>query len=265
MGNPRDDQRSIEDLVNAALCETDEDAVWDCIAALHWRGTVEVLLRAAALGSSPCARERQLAADIVGQLGLPDRTFPAESADVLWGILTQEQDAGVLRAILIAFSHLKDPKIIEVAHTYVRHPDPDVRHAAVHALTGYDDPRAIDFLIELTKDSETHVRDWATFGLGTQLDVDTPQIRAALFERLTDTDDITRAEAQVGLARRGDQRVVAFLAPALTAPSVGSLSLEAAEAIASPALRQHLIALRGRSDIKPTLLQSAIDACTLST
>lgn len=69
----KDDHRPVDVLVNAALTETDEEARWNIVAALHWRGTREVLEWAEQLCHSRCPEERRLAADILGQLGVPDR------------------------------------------------------------------------------------------------------------------------------------------------------------------------------------------------
>jgi HEAT repeat protein len=55
----------------------------------------------------------------------------------------------------------------------------------------------------LTQDTAPEVRDWATFALGTQIDLDTSEIRDALAARLNDPDEVTRAEAATGLSRRG--------------------------------------------------------------
>ena len=41
-------------------------------------------------------------------------------------------------------------------------------------------------LIELSNDTQGDIRDWATFGIGTQTDLDNKQIRAALSARLND-------------------------------------------------------------------------------
>ena len=56
--HPRDDPRSVGELISAILSGPDEDPAWDAIGALHWRGTHEVLDRAVRLCRSPCAVER---------------------------------------------------------------------------------------------------------------------------------------------------------------------------------------------------------------
>ncbi len=66
-------------------------------------------------------------------------------------------------------------------------------------------------LIELSADSDFDVRNWATFGLGTLIDLDTPEIREALRQRLDEEDDELRGEAFVGLAKRGDTACIAPL------------------------------------------------------
>jgi HEAT repeat protein len=88
---------------------------------------------------------------------------------------------------------------------------------------GHDEPLAIQSLIELTKDEDARVRDWATFALGQQVDADTPSLRDALIERLTDSDDDARGEALIGLARRGDRRLIPALIDELESESVGTL------------------------------------------
>jgi HEAT repeat protein len=91
---------------------------------------------------------------------------------------------------------------------YIGHADSRIRYWVTHALTAMnEDERSIEGLILLTKDSDVDVRDWSTFGLGSQTEQDTPAIREALVARLMDTDLIVRGEALVGLAKRQDKRV----------------------------------------------------------
>ena len=225
------------ELISFLLRGPDEDAYWDAVWALQWRGTREVLYRAVGLCRSPCAVERRAGADILAQLGTPGRTFSEECLRVLLAMLEDEKDPVVIRSILVALSHKGRPEAVAHASRYYSHADPNVRHAVVFALMGHEDPGALRALVGLTRDPEASVRHWATFALGTQVEaVDTPELRDALVARLTDTDDDTRAEAIVGLARRGDRRMLPALREELASGSVGRLAVEAAALIGDPGL-----------------------------
>lgn len=232
----RDDPRSIEELIRVALTVEDEDAAWEPVTILHYKGNREVLDAAARLCGSRVERERELGANILGQLGVPDRTFPSESFEILANMLRHESVPAVLESIGVALGHLRDRRAIPLLLPLLNHPDSDVRFGVVLGLTGHDAPDAIAGLIRLSRDEDAHVRDWATFGLGTQTDADTPDIRDALFTRTTDSDDDTRGEALVGLARRKDTRVIEPLIRELSSGCVGRLTIEAAEAIGDPRL-----------------------------
>jgi HEAT repeat protein len=127
---------------------------------------------------------------------------------------------------------------------------------------GQEDRVAVGTLIELTRDRKAHVRDWATFALGVQIEMDTPEIRQALVERLSDEDADTRAEAMVGLARRGDRRVLPALREELTSGSVGTLAVEAAALIRESHLHPLLVALQRWWDVDEELLREAINTCS---
>jgi HEAT repeat protein len=197
------DPRSTLDLINTALCEPDEDAQWDAVGVLHFRGNADALNAARILCRSGCEQERELGANILGQLGVPERTFPEESVAELLRMLQSETSARVIEAIAIALGHQGDPRAASELARFANHPGANVRYAVVHGLTGHIAPLAIATLIRLTKDPEPEVRDWATFALGTQIDLDTSEIREALAARLDDDDEDTRAEAIAGLSRRG--------------------------------------------------------------
>ena len=88
------------------------------------------------------------------------------------------------------------------------------------------------------------MRDWATFGLGRQLEVDTPAVRAALVERLFDTEGDTADEALVGLALRDDRRVISEILDRLSRPTVRYQVLVAAAELPDPSYRPVLLQLR---------------------
>jgi HEAT repeat protein len=262
--NPQDDPRTADELLLVALCDSDEDRAWEAICALHWRGTREILDRAVQLCTSDCAVERRTGAHILGQLGLPDRTFPGECLSTLLSMLATETRADVLRPIIVALSHLHQPESIAPVSRFRHHSEADVRHAVVLVLSGFAEPAAVAVLIELARDPVAHVRDWATFGLGTLLELDTPEIRTCLMERISDPDDNTRSEAIVGLAERRDRRVLPALRKELQSESVQPIVVEAAELLGDPQLYADLLALQTRWGVDDQQLANAIAACSRS-
>jgi HEAT repeat protein len=256
----RNDCRTTDEWITAALIapDRDEEGYWDVIGALHWRGSEELLNRAARLCQSYCPVERRVGADILAQLRVMERSFPKQCVDILLAMLRNEERPEVLDSILMALGHHCEPDAIRFVSPFRHHPHPGVRYAVVHALSGFDDPLALVALVELTHDEDSHVRDWATFGLGQQVDVDTPFLRDALFERLSDPDDDTRAEALIGLARRGDRRVVPALRNELRSEYVGTLAVESAALIADSQLYPALVELQAWWDVDPDLLQDAV-------
>jgi HEAT repeat protein len=236
---------SIDDLFSTALTgDREDDTAWKAVTKLHFLGTREVLERASALIKSTdpyrCAR----GADILGQLGClskdQNKTFVPERLHALLGVLNSEVDSLVLDSVIIALGHLRNPVGLHAVLPYSKHPSEDVRYAVAWALPGgLDDPEIIETLSLLMRDSDSDVRDWATFGLGTQSEADSSLIRNALFERLQDDDGDTRAEAAVGLAKRKDLRVLPVVLEELEREEYGVLYEEAAS---------HLL---GLDEVKP--------------
>lgn len=208
-------QRCLPDLFAAATDWTQEDGDgdWSAVFELHRLGSQQVLDWALVLLRSDDPRDRARAADVLGQLGSPDRTFPDICIGALVVLLERESDPMVLSSTAIALGHLDvlTPALVNLGG----HADRDVRFAVAWALGGRSEPDAISTLIRLTEDSDAEIRDWATFGLGTIGRVNTSEVRAALLRRLTDEDDDTRHEAVCGLARCRDVRVAQALKDAL--------------------------------------------------
>jgi methionyl-tRNA formyltransferase len=202
-------ERSIDELVRLATVEWDSDAEWaPNLSALAHRGDEEVLFRARAMAVDSDPRVRGVAAYVLGQLGTPSRTFPAESAAALEAMAAGEPDAEVLAAVAHGFGHLGEEYGLETLLRLSSHPEARVREGAATALAGRRDEQALAALIALSDDDEAEVRDWATFALGILAPQDTPELRDALVARLRDPDPQTRLEAVHGLAVRGDERAV---------------------------------------------------------
>lgn len=261
----RKDPRATHEFVTMALTEPDDNAAWAAVEMLHFRGTREVFDTARQLCASQCPRERTLGANILGQLGVPTRTFPKESVAVLLELLKGETDDGVLDAACIALGHTPDESAVPSLIRFKRHPNASVRFAVVFALAGYEDELAIKTKIDMSFDEDELVRDWATFGLG-RIDVDTPEIRAALLARIADADETTRGEALVGLARRRDQRAIEPLIKELERyhnAEHGDYSVEAAEEFADARLLRVLTRLKeSAADHNSTRFDEAIRRCS---
>jgi hypothetical protein len=184
----------------------------------------------------------------------------------LTAMLSLTGDPDVLIALARALHAAWNEAASAALLPFVAHPDERVRLAVTRALPGGPESpevkaRVADALIALSNDPSPKVRDWATFGLGVILDLDTPAIRETLRARLWDSDIDTQLEALVGLAERRDPLVLDLLSDKLCAETVDRLTVDAARAFADPVLLPPLLALRDRWDEDTALLERAIRAC----
>jgi HEAT repeat protein len=254
--------KNIETLIRAALNEEDENLVWKAIESLQCRGDREVLIAAQKLCEIPKLEERILGANILGQLGIPERAFPEGSVNTLLKTLESEQNEYVIASILIALSHYKDIRVIDPIVALKNHLNADIRYGVAVSLK-YETPLAISTLIELTSDEDRDVRNWATFSLGSMIDTNTEEIREALHKRLVEeeSDYEIFGEALVGLARRKDERVIAPLMQELLSDEVGELALEAAEEVGDPRLYPLLLKVKEWWNGSEYSLEEAIAKC----
>lgn len=283
---------SDERLIRHALRHWHADAGWRAIQALHLRGSPALLETITAMSTSPRARRRAVALAIAGQLmhRLPEKSdehgdpgnqgdhhdpasltpryeMHAESATqqlLLRGLADPHPD--VVRAAVLGLGHRPHGASVDALLRLASSTDRQMRWQVAVALGSYEEPEAIAGLIRLSADSSDDVRDWATFGLGSLRDDDSPEIRAALRRNLDDPDLDVRGEALVGLARRREDGLVERLIARLT-PDCHVYELDAAEALADPRLVGPLRALadaRTSGAADPywrERLQDALDAC----
>jgi HEAT repeat protein len=259
------DTRSTSEIIAAYIDgQRNEDATGS-LATVHYRGGPEEFRAGLELLSSTDPHERAAGADVLAQLGWRDRTFLEESVDALLRALRDPEDS-VVQSAIFALGHRESPRAITALLPFVEHRCADFRYAAVHGLMPHDTPIVVDALTKLLRDADRDVRDWATFTLGSQFESDSPALRAALRERVEDSDPEIRGEALRGLARRGDKTIAPAILRDLEGEFHGDWAVEAAALLGDSqflsALRDLHARLRGENAVYfRGSVESAIAAC----
>jgi hypothetical protein len=223
-----------EKLFFRLLNNKSDKTYWENIRELRSRDNVNVFDTCAKLIKSSKPNERIIGIDILAQLGLTPRPFYRESKKIFFEVLRKEKNPKALLSVLYAIGHnnekLKSDEITLLA-SFKGNTDEGVRQGLVSALLAVDNKLAIDTLIHLTSDKISHIRDWATFGIGTQIRKDNKDIRKALWARINDKDNDTRYEAIVGLANRKDKNIFDVIKTEFEKPNFGAALFEAISAI----------------------------------
>jgi HEAT repeats len=233
-------QRAVE-LGRAAASEQDYDAVWMLLEKVAQNGLASVPLGTAMLDAADPV-ERAVGCDL---LGLIAENLPAERAGIANALLSlgeTEQSEEVYWSLARAVGATAESRAVTLLTRLAGHSDADVRLQVALSLPKIwsQDVRAPEVLVltGLTADTDPDVRNWATFGLGTQLaKVDSPVVRAALWNRAEDDNPDVREEGICGLARRRDRRAAGLLAGLLAAEDgVHDLVFGAAAVLGAPDL-----------------------------
>jgi len=209
MNGPAEDPRSVAELFEA-VCRSDDEAASDALGALHYLGSREVFDQALLLLVSPDPKRRARAVDILGQLGIPDRSFPDECFTAVLPLLDDGAFA-VRSAAIHSLQHIDEERATPHILPFADHADEGIRLAVAQALGTIDMPASQRALLKLMRDVDPDVRNWATFGMGQLSEADTDEIREALNARLADDDGDVRYEVIIGLARRRDLRSLRYL------------------------------------------------------
>ena len=263
-------RKSTPELIRIALTLNDEEdnQGWAAISTLHERPTRNVFEAAKQLCASDDPIKRRTGIYILAQLGWPTRPFLEQTLEIFFHLIDTEQDSSVLSAIGSGLGHISpEPRKVTPLLKLKNHCDVLVRLDVVFGLLCEEDDLAIQALIELSTDEDEVVRDWATFGLGSQTELNTPQIREALYQRAIDFSDdgYASGEGLVGLVNRNDERVFALTLKRLQLSNPNTLVLEAAKVLADSRLYSALVKLRDDpeyGDFEKCYLEAAITACT---
>jgi HEAT repeat protein len=253
----------------AAIADLEDDGRWAIIRELHDRADRTAFDAVCELAGSADALERAVAVDVLGQIGSrAGRPFLEETLPLLIDA-SRDGHADVTAAAVTALGHLWDPRALPAIVRQAGHRSANVRSSVACAIPGAagdpPSPDAIGALIALSADPDAEARDWATFGLGSQLeDQDTEAIRDALAARLDDPDGDAAGEALLGLAHRRDPRALPALLARLD-DDPGNLIVEAAAALgaveALPALQRLKREGWQLDDPRPSVLDDALRAC----
>jgi HEAT repeat protein len=222
------------DKIFTRLLENKSDTTYrKNIQELHSRATEDVFAKCCELVKSSNQKDKIIGVDVLSQLEIDQPFRKEETLQILFKLLETEVSPKVLVSIFNAIGHrnyetLSDSNI-QVLSGYRNHANNDVRYNLVYALLCVDNPTAIETLIYLMNDKMSWIRDWATFGLGTQIDRDSEIIREALWKRVSDKHQEARFEAIVGLAKRKDIRVKEIINRELLNEEYGVLLFEAIE------------------------------------
>ncbi|GGD36439.1 HEAT repeat domain-containing protein [Flavobacterium orientale] len=223
---------SNEKLFDRILNNKSNENYWKYISELRKRKTKDIFEKSIELTKSEISKEKIIAINILAQFGYP-RLHQKEILKTYFNLLKTEKDKNVISSILYAIGHNNDnltEKQIDIVCSFKNHKSVNVRHGLVSAILTIDKTKPIITLIQLTKDKDSDIRDWATFGIGTQIETDNPIIRETLWKRINDSDENTRFEAIIGLAKRKDEKIKDVLKnELLKIDEFGSLILEAIE------------------------------------
>ena len=234
-----DASRMSEAEINALFARTltedpEDESRWDAIHTLRSASGRPIFDQAMAWCNSGDKRKQLSGVDVLAQIGKtaehPVTEYADESYPVIEALLLGNPSTKMKSSAIAALSHLESPAAIPLICSFRSDPNAEVRFSVAAAL-GYpfaNDPRAVETLIELMRDEDEDVRDWATFGLGVLGDADSPAIREALVERLGDSYPDAREEAVEALAKRKDLRVLPALLELLQAETMCDCAEEAA-------------------------------------
>ncbi|RKH73026.1 hypothetical protein D7X96_02955 [Corallococcus interemptor] len=245
---------SLSALELAAITLLELKGAWTlaALAALHERDRQEVFDAGVQLLRSASARERERGVGLLFYTGWPNSVNfeerRARGTEILLSALSTEQDVSVLQQMGRTLGHFEDIRSVRALLTLKDHPDARVRQGVVWGLRPHARhvSVALRTLLELSRDGDTSVRKEVLSGLSLVGEdaLDTPELRDAFFDRLSEEDAGIRAKALLGLARRKDPRAREPLRRELERRPVAIEAIEAVRYLEDASFLPLLLAVR---------------------
>ena len=139
---------------------------------------------------------RALSADLLGQLGTPERPYRSESIPIILRLL-KDEDNGVVLSSVVAVGHLAAVECVDQVVELSFSNDACVRSGVAFSLGRVDVQEAIDGLVFLSNDVSSDVREWVALSLGAHLG---HSDAVETLERLVEDEcDDVRSEARISL------------------------------------------------------------------
>jgi hypothetical protein len=209
-----------------------EKSYWENISELRKRKTKSIFEKSCQLVNSNIEKEKIIGIDILAQLGVTPRPFLKETMKLVFENLKKETNPKIIKSLLYAIGHNNEKlskSEISLICSFKNSSENIVRESLVFSLLGVENNEAIETLIFLSNDKIYYIRDWATFGIGAQIEITNDKIINALWNRINDKNRDTKDEAILGLAKRKDKRIKKIIEKELIKDKFKSLLFEAIE------------------------------------
>lgn len=211
-----------------------EKTYWNNISELRKRANDDVFNQAYKLAKSQIDKKKIIGIDVLAQLGFDPRFRQEETIKLYFELLEENQNDDVLFSLFFGISHNNEKLTNNQVLQLIKFKDSknnDVRYSLVSAISGVDNPKAIETLIELSEDNFSSIRNWATFGIGTLCEQNNDRIIKALWNRIKDKHQETKLEAIVGLANRNQVAIKEQIIEELKSGEYGTLLFDAIETL----------------------------------
>ncbi len=163
-----------EKIFDRILTNKSKENYWKYVRELRKRKTDEIFTKSVLLTKSKSAKERMIGTDVLAQFGFP-RRHKKEIINLFFELLKSESDKKVISSILYGIGHNNEKltnRQVEFLCSFRNHKSIYVKYSLVSALCTIEKDKAIDTLIELSNDKDSDIRNWATFGIGSQIKTD---------------------------------------------------------------------------------------------